>query len=118
MYLCSNSSTTGTLQSFQSSDEFNHERLAKTLSWDEEEEGEAIGDQVDKIYAQAIQDPEFLRELTNRGLLSEEEIEEAEEDIGEGEEEENEKRDSGYGSQGQIKKPVSGLAHLNTAEIG
>ena len=35
------------------------------------------------------------------------------EDVIEDEEEENEKRDSGYGSQGQIKKPVSGLVYLN-----
>ena len=56
-------------------------------------------------------DPEFLKELTNRGILPGDDdgggVEtEEEEDIGE-EEEESEKRDSGYGSQGQIKKPVS-----------
>ena len=53
----------------------------------------------------------YSRELTNPALLSGDddgaEDSEEEEDIGE-EGEESEKRDSGYGSQGQIKKPVSG----------
>ena len=53
-------------------------------------------------------DPEFLKTLTTRGILPGDDDGggEEEEDIGE-EEEESEKRDSGYGSQGQIKKPVS-----------
>ena len=49
--------------------------------------------------------------MTTRGILPGDDDggggeTEEEEDIGE-EEEESEKRDSGYGSQGQIKKPVS-----------
>ena len=55
-------------------------------------------------------DPEFLKKLTTRGILPGDDDgggeTEGEEDIGE-EEEESEERDSGYGSQGQIKKPVS-----------
>ena len=62
-------STTGTLQSFQSSDDVNnhHERLGKQMSWDEEE-GERQhgdgGDHVDTVsLAQAFQDPEFFKYL-------------------------------------------------------
>ena len=61
-----NFSTTGTLQSFQSSDEVNnnqHERLEQTLSWDEERSGAVTGgDPADHVsLAQAIQNTEFLR---------------------------------------------------------
>ena len=40
--------------------------------------------------------------------MSEDDDDDGEDVIDDEEEEENEKRDSGYGSQGQIKKPVSG----------
>ena len=54
-------STTGTLQSFQSSDDVNnshHERLETTFSWDEEQQR----NHADNVsLAQAIQDPEFIR---------------------------------------------------------
>ena len=48
--------------------------------------------------------------MTNRGILPGDDDgggEETEEEEDIGEDEESEKRDSGYGSQGQIKKPVS-----------
>ena len=51
--------------------------------------------------------------------MSEGDDDDGEDVIEDGEEEENEKRDSGYGSQGQIKKPVSGRVQIiaNTDQI-
>ena len=114
-------STTGTLQSFQSVDDVNHERLGNQMSWDvaeEKRQQKDIDDAADTVsLAQAFQDPEFLRdvmEMVSGDDVAQDDKGEAvlgEEEEEEEEEEQSEKRDSGYGSQGQIKevKPVSGL---------